>query len=221
MYMCLYTTKFCFMTLVIGEMWLHAPLDPFCSCQPFQHRWWCLGAVAFGALKVTFVVCRSQATSQEIRVWWRLLQATACSAPQPPSAQGCGALVRGERKGKSMVSPTRKGHSVCVEVSTTRLRFHRALLLMLLSGGGGAPPLAWDAGGGPAPKPSPAAAPAHASPCGPCIPACCWASLSLQGTPILSLPGIPTARLLPSWLLLLLKSSCAKALCRGCRFGLP
>lgn len=41
----------------------------------------------------------------------------------------------------------------------------------------------------PAPKTSLAAAtPVHTSPCGPGGPACCWASLSLHGSPMLGLP---------------------------------
>lgn len=145
--MCLYITKRCFMTLVIGEVWLHAPQDPFCSHQPFQHCWWCHGAVDLGALGVMCWVCWAWDTSQEMSMRWRLLQAAACSAPQPPSVQGCGTLVLGERKGKFVVSPACKGHSVCVAVSTARLHFHCALLLVSLSSGGGAPPLAREAGG--------------------------------------------------------------------------
>lgn len=202
-------------------MWLHAPLDPFCSCQPFQHRWWCHGAVDFGALKVMFVVCRSQATSQEIK---SVVEASPgycllCTAASICTGTWC-TCTWGE-EGKVHGQPHLQRAQCACGGEHHSAAFSPCTALNVVIWWWGSASFGVGCLWGPAPKPSPAAAPAHASPCGPCIPACCWASLSLHGSPILSLPGIPTARLVPSWLLLLLKSSCAKALCRGCRFGLP
>lgn len=223
MYMCLYITKCCFTTSVICEMWPRASQDLFCSRQPFQHPWWCRGAVDLGAPGVICWVCWAQATSQEMSVRPGLLQAAACSASQPPPAQGHGALVLGGRKGKSVVSPACKGHSVCVAVSTARLHFRRALLLISSSGDAGE---AREAGGVLPlnllllllPRTLlpvvPAVLPAAGHPC-PCmgLPCCPFLASPLHG------PSMVCPLPCPSWLLLLLKASCAQAPHRGCCFG--
>lgn len=180
----------------------------------------------WGHLGLICWACWARATSQEMSVRRRLLQSAACSAPQPPSAQGCGVLVFGERKGKSVVSSACKGHGVCVAVITAQLRFHFAPLLISLSGGGGAPPLAREAGGvlplnllllllPPMLFPVvPAVLPAAGNPC-PCMesPCCpCLASPTHSPSVVCPLPC-------PSWLLRHLKSSRAKAPHRGCYIG--
>lgn len=134
------------MTLVIGETWLRASRDPFCSCQLFQHRWCCgdLGALGVGVLGT---LGPGHLSGDERVVEASSICCLLCTAPQPPSTQGCGVLVLVERKGKSVVSCACKGPRGCVAVITAQLHFHRALLLISLSGGGGAPPLAREAGG--------------------------------------------------------------------------
>jgi len=73
-----------------------------------------------------------------------LLQAAACSTPQPLSAQECGVLVRGQRKGKSMPHLQRAqgggeqrstASSPCAAVGLITWRWGR-------------PSLVWEAGGG-------------------------------------------------------------------------
>lgn len=178
------------MTLFMGEMWLYAPQGLLCSCQQFPHCWWScrFGGTwgdVLGVLGLSHLSGDERA-AEEASLGCCLLCAAASIHP------GTRCALFGGKKGKSMVSPACKVCvCVCVAVGTAQLVFHHALLLILLPGSGGAPPLARQAGGGPAPKPFPAAAPTHASPCGPCSPACCWASLSLHGMPMLSLLGTP------------------------------
>lgn len=162
-------------------------------------------------------MCWTWATFQERSTEWRLLQAAACSIPQPPSIQGPGTLRLGERKGKSVVSPACKGHGECSSGHHSAILNITVLLLISFSGGKReAPLLAQEAGGilslnlpvlllpHTLLPVVPEVLPAAAHPC-PCMGPLCCPAWHPHGQPMVC--PLPY----PSWLLPLLKSHCAEA----------